>query len=617
MSKRNTKISDNQKTPKEKRKYSGIGCIAWAVKNLWQLDKRFVFFVSASVPLAVIIPLINSYFPKVLIDNMGAGVSFQRLALLTVAFLSAVAFLNLLNSWINSRCWARNYYPTTIYQTRMLAFLNYETDYENIEKQEFQKIKGYVLGDACHGNSSVEFVWRDLSKALIDIMGIAAYASLLVMLNPFLLLALTIVSVSSYFFTRMQPVYYEKNKQKWEKEIRKKDYIQGLSEDFAKAKDIKLYGLEGWLNKMMRDYQAYILMWNKRCSLRGLYASVLSGLMTFLQNGAAYVVLIGILLKGGITVGEFVFYFGLVAGVASFLQGIITDVAQLSTRADKIAYWREYFDYPNQFHHGKGCSLPASPVTIELKDVWYRYDGAEDYTLKGISLTVGGGEKLALVGLNGAGKTTLIKLICGMYAPTKGEILVGGKRIDEYNIEEYYSLISAVFQEVRTPAFTCFEFVASADLERTKAREDAIAAMKAAGIYDKIRDLPNGVDTHLLKGIYEDGVDFSGGELQKLVLARAIYKNGAILVLDEPTAALDPIAENNLYLQYKTLTAGKTSIYISHRFASTRFCDRIVLLENGVITESGTHEELMERNGAYAHMFHVQSQYYKEEENHA
>ena len=178
-------------------------------------------------------------------------------------------------------------------------------------------------------------------------------------------------------------------------------------------------------------------------------------------------------------------------------------------------------------------------------------------------------------------------------------------------------MISAVFQEVRPIAFTMHDFVASADLDRPTAREDAVAAMKDAGIWEKVENLPNGIDTHLMKGIYDDGVDFSGGEMQKLLLARAIYKNGSILILDEPTAALDPIAENNLYLQYRELTKGKTSLYISHRFASTRFCDRIILLEDGIITESGTHDELMALDGQYAYMFGVQSKYYKEGEVHA
>ena len=363
----------------------------------------------------------------------------------------------------------------------------------------------------------------------------------------------------------------------------------------------------------MRSYQSSLLMWERRCSLRGLWASVLAGLMALLQNGIAYVILTGALFAGRLTVGDFVFYFGLVGGVAGFLQGIIRAVAKLNTRAERIACYRELYHYPNRFNHGKGCSLPKGPVRIELKDVWYRYDGAKDYCLKGINLCIESGQSLALVGVNGAGKTTLIKLICGMYTPSKGEILVGGRRIEEYNIEEYYSLISAVFQEIRAVAFTCFEFVAGVDLKRPTAREDAIAAMKAAGIYEKVSGLSKGMDTHLMRGIYDDGVDLSGGEMQKLVLARAIYKDGPILILDEPTAALDPIAENNLYLKYRQLTQGKTSVYISHRFASTRFCDRIVFLEDGQIWESGTHEELMGKNGRYAYMFGVQSKYYSSE----
>ena len=365
---------------------------------------------------------------------------------------------------------------------------------------------------------------------------------------------------------------------------------------------------------MMRDYQAYLLMWNKRCSLRGFWASALAGVMTFVQNGVVYFVLIGMLLDGKISVGDFVFFFGLAGSIAGYLQGVITDIAKLGVRADKIAYYRDFFGYENHFNHGEGCTLPKGAVKIELKDVWYKYEGAEDYTLKGVNLTIGAGESLALVGINGAGKTTLVKLICGMYVPTKGEILVNGRPIADYNIEEYYLMISAVFQEIRAVAFTIFEFVASSDMERKNAREDAVAAMKAAGIWEKIESLPNGMDTHLQKGVYEDGVDLSGGELQKLVLARAIYKDGSILILDEPTAALDPIAENNLYLRYRELTKGKTSVYISHRFASTRFCDRIVLLGDGVVQESGSHDELMEQNGQYAYMFGVQSKYYKEGE---
>lgn len=607
-------MSSKTKAPKEKPKYSRFGCLVWAIKNLWRLDKSFVFFIFAAVPIAVISPLVSSYFSKYLIDSIGAGKPFADLAWIVIFFITASLTLNVLSNFINARCSSRRYYPTCVYQTEMGYTQGYKTDFENHEKQDYKKISGYAWRDASSGNCALEFIWTDLSGALIHLLGIVTYASLLAFINHIVFVVVIIVSILSYFTTLWQNKYYEKHKHLWEKESRKAGYLGGLSENLQIAKDIKLYGLEEWLNKMMSDYRAHIIMWNKRCRLRGLWASILAGLMTLIQNGVAYVVLIGMLLAGSLSAGDFVFYFGIVGSVAGFLHGVVVDVAKLNKRADKIAYYREFYDYPNKFNYGKGCELPTGAVTIELRDVWYKYDGAEDYTLKGINLTLQAGESLALVGVNGAGKTTLVKLICGFYRPTKGEILVNGKLIDEYNIHEYYTMISAVFQEIRPVCFTMFEYVASADINRTTAREDAVTAMKLAGIWEKIESLENGIDTHLMKGIYDDGVDLSGGEMQKLVLARAIYKNGSVLILDEPTAALDPIAENNLYLQYRELTHGKTSIYISHRFASTRFCDRILLLGDGVIKESGTHDELMAQNGQYAYMFGVQAKYYKEGE---
>ncbi|MCM1057098.1 MAG: ABC transporter ATP-binding protein/permease [Firmicutes bacterium] len=597
----------------KKAKYSKMSSLAWAVGRLWRLDKGLVLLTLAAAPVAVAGPLADSFFARILIDRIEEGQAFEELAVLTVLFLLFTAALELLRYFLDMRCFARTYYPTLVCQEEIGAEYNYRTDYENTERQDYKETSGYAIRDSEMGDCALEFVRKDMQEALKHLLGIGIYAALLMVLNPVILAVTAVSSLLSYFTTRWQPVYYERNKKKWEKEERKRSYLAGLSDNFQAAKDIKLYGLEGWIQKMMGDYQAYLLAWNKRCSLRGLWASILAGALTLLQNGTAYLVLIGLLLGGGLTVGEFVFYFGIAGSVAGFMQGIIGDVAKLSSRAEKIAYYRDFFNYPCRMNHGPGSSIPAAPVKIELRDVWYKYDGAKDYTLKGISLTLEPGERLALVGLNGAGKTTLVKLICGLYTPSKGEILVGGKPIEEYNIEEYYSMISAVFQSVHAIAFTMFEFVASCDLERPGARKDAETAMRKAGIWEKIESLPKGMDTHLKKGIYDDSIDLSGGEMQKLVLARAIYKDGAVLILDEPTAALDPIAENRLYMKYRALTGGKTSIYISHRFASTRFCDRIVLLEEGVIRESGTHEELMERQGRYAEMFGVQSRYYEEE----
>ena len=240
----------------------------------------------------------------------------------------------------------------------------------------------------------------------------------------------------------------------------------------------------------------------------------------------------------------------------------------------------------------------------------YRYPEAEADTIHDLSLTIRPGEKLAIVGLNGAGKTTLVKLLCGLLDPTEGTVLLNGTDIRTFDRKKYYALFSAVFQEYALLSTTVADNVAqSVDGIDEKKIWDCL---EKAGLTTTIRALPNGIHTHVGHEIFLDGVLFSGGQTQRLMLARALYKDGPILLLDEPTAALDPIAENDIYRKYSAMTAGKTSVFISHRLASTRFCDRILFLDHGRIAEEGTHEALLRKGGGYAALFEVQSRYYQE-----
>ena len=238
------------------------------------------------------------------------------------------------------------------------------------------------------------------------------------------------------------------------------------------------------------------------------------------------------------------------------------------------------------------------------------YPGADADTIHDLSLTVHPGEKLAIVGLNGAGKTTLVKLLCGLLDPVQGAVLLNGRDIRAFDRRKYYALFSAVFQEFSVLDVTIAEQIAQC-AEGIDYKRIADCAEKA-GLTAMIERLPEGLQTHMGREVYLDGVLFSGGETQRLMLARALYKNGPILLLDEPTAALDPIAENDIYMKYNDMTAGKTSVFISHRLASTRFCDRIIFIADGNIAEEGTHESLLALGGAYAKLFEVQSRYYQE-----
>ena len=253
----------------------------------------------------------------------------------------------------------------------------------------------------------------------------------------------------------------------------------------------------------------------------------------------------------------------------------------------------------------------ASPKTIELKNVGYRYEGAESEALRKISLTINPAEHIAVVGLNGAGKTTLVKLICGLIDPTEGTVLYDGIDVKEYDRRGFYKLFSAVFQQFSLMPVTIGEIVAETAGKYVD-DEKVERCLRQAGLWEKIASLPKGMKSEFGKAIYGDGVELSGGETQKLLLARALYKAAPVMILDEPTAALDPISESRLYETYNEIMRGQSTVFISHRLASTRFCSRILLIEDGAVIEEGTHESLLLQKGRYYELFATQAKYYRE-----
>ena len=252
----------------------------------------------------------------------------------------------------------------------------------------------------------------------------------------------------------------------------------------------------------------------------------------------------------------------------------------------------------------------SSTYEIRLENVSFHYPESDADIIHNLSLIIHPNEKLAIVGLNGAGKTTLVKLICGLLSPSEGRVLLNGDDISDFNRNKYYELFSAVFQDFSILDVTIAEEIAQCkdDIDYQKIKE----CIDYAGLSDTINKLPQGLNTHIGREVYLDGVLLSGGQMQRLMLARALYKNGPILLLDEPTAALDPLAESEIYQKYSDMANNKTSLFISHRLASTMFCDRIILIKDGGINEEGSHEDLLKLNGEYAKLFEVQSRYYKQ-----
>jgi len=389
------------------------------------------------------------------------------------------------------------------------------------------------------------------------------------------------------------------------------NYLSESSRDYTLAKDIRIFGMGSWIedvyNSMLRLYRSFIA----RGERIYIWGNIIDVLLSFMRNGIVYLFLIGAVIKGEMSAAQFVLYFNTVNVFTSGIGKILTGLSVLRKQSLDISAVREFLDYPETFKMEEGIPITPDlhiPYQIELRDVSFRYPGAEKDTLTHINLMIRPGEKLAIVGLNGAGKTTLVKLICGFLDPTDGKVLLNNTDIRTYNRRDYYRLFSAVFQDFSVLDVTIAENIAQTDENiNTDMMKRCIGQ---AGLMEKIDSLPDGVNTHLGK-VFEDGINLSGGELQRLMLARALYKNAPIIVLDEPTSALDPIAESEIYNKYSELTDGRMAIYISHRLASTRFCDRIILIAEGSIDEEGTHDELIARKGHYADLFEIQGRYYR------
>lgn len=395
---------------------------------------------------------------------------------------------------------------------------------------------------------------------------------------------------------------------------RQTEYLSNSSQDFAFGKDVRLFRVKEYLMQKFDEVLDARDRLERRIKAAQLPRILTEGGFTLLREGVVYGYLIYLILQGRMALSDFAMYFAAVASFSQGLQTLLGSLTQLLVELRKVDEVHAIMVEPME-DQGDVEPPKDGPIGIAFDHVSFAYPGGQT-VLHDLNLFIKPGEKLAIVGLNGAGKTTLVKLLTRLYEPTQGRILLNGKPAAQMPKQAYFRLFSAVFQEIKVFAFTLAENIAmlpKRELDMERVRRAAVLA----GIDKKAQSLPEGYDSLMLKFLDLHGAELSGGENQRLALARALYKDGPILVLDEPTAALDPLAEYDMYQRLAQMTQGKTSIFISHRLSSTRFCDRILLLEEGRVVEEGSHEELLRRGGKYAKLFQVQAQYYKEDARNA
>lgn len=488
-----------------------------------------------------------------------------------------------------------------------------ETSYPNTLDNDFINSEDKALHSCSSNSQATESIWRTWTDILTNVIGFIVYLLLLSGLNPWLMVIVVVTAVAGYFVNKRINGWGYRHREEEAAYIEKMDYVNRVAAKRTHAKDIRIFGLRDWLedvwDRTLGLYRSFI------ARREGIYlwSNVVDLVLTFMRNGIAYAYLIWLALEQGLPASEFLLYFNTVSGFTQWITGILEKFSVLHTQSLDISTVREFLEWPEPFKFDDGEPLDADPdksYEICLEDVSYRYPYGDEDILSHISLTIHAGEKLAVVGLNGAGKTTLVRLVCGFLDPTHGRVLLNGEDIRKYDRRDYYALFSAVFQD-----FSILEAsVAQNVAQRVNGIDEARVweCLDKAGMTRTVQELPSGLETPVGRQVYEDGVELSGGQTQRLMLARALYKNAPVILLDEPTAALDPIAENDIYMKYSEMTHGRTSLFISHRLASTRFCDRILFMEHGKIAEEGTHASLMALDGGYAHLFQVQSRYYQD-----
>lgn len=564
------------------------------------------FFVSI---LNISVFFAEVYLPAFVVKMFHDSWSFNQILFSVLCYLSCLVIVDIVTKRMERNLNKR------IGNTRMMRAkdyyaLNLNLDYEIVDTEnyriKFEKgIESYY--DGFHmGFHHILLDCRALFTGVIGLLVFLVYSSDISVAMTLLVFVSSLIPLVLYAKNNRWMKENEEERQKIESKMTN---IFRDSLSFKNAKDIRFYSVLPLFRNEFENLNIRRREWSIRESKKTYFVKFVERTLTLFKMFLLFYV---IFKRVDVTAERAVVLIGLMVGMEGWLKNIFDNLKFLQRNAINVANTREVLELASEMSCDEGTAdAGTSSPLIEFVDVSYSFQETGVQVFQHFNLKIPYGEKLAIVGNNGAGKTTLIKLLCGLYQPTTGKILFDGTDIRLIPRESLFKKLSAVFQDFNILATSIAENISCTDkCNDEKLRE----VLDQVGLTEKINSLSNGVFTEMTKEISSDGILLSGGETQKLLMARCLYKDAPIVILDEPTAALDAIAESELYESYSSLFDKKTVLFISHRLSSTKFCDRIILLHNGGIEEEGTHDELLNKNGRYAQMYQIQSSYYEEKE---
>ncbi len=606
------KKEKKKKESKRKPKYGLFSCVGYIYRLLWKYERRLAFVGIVTVPISLCLSALALYMPSTIISALETSDRFSYITLVIAGLLLAKLLFDVFNCIISTKIgYSEHYVLSWLRDLRRTR--KFDRDWYLRYDPEADKMDDRALDALGNSNSAGVHFPMEFSGMLTQILNFILFGSVISLLHPTVILLLLFGTVINALISRWQRNKARERMDERNALNKKTTYCTfQMAKDFKFAKEIRIYHMADSIRNRLNALFALSEKENKKLESASIVTSMVSFLLVLLRDGVAYAFLIHKAVQGEVDASSFVLYFSAITAMSGLMGGIWDTFNRVFEGALQISDCREALEFPDRHNRGKGIPLPSKPFSIEFKNVSYKYPLGEKKVLDNISFRIEPGEKIALVGLNGAGKTTLTMLMCGLLLPDEGEILLDGHPMMEYNRDEMYSLFGVVPQNYNLLPLSIARNITAVSSDDDIDYEKLYQCINLAGFGDKVETLERGVHTPLNRRMNPDGIELSGGEAQKLLLARLLYRSPLCIILDEPTAALDPIAEDHIYRKYNEVASNATSVFISHRLASTRFCDRIFLLDGADLIERGTHEELMQLNGKYRELFDVQAKYYRE-----